>query len=432
MKTIRWNPDRLRIPHSTLVVIMGGSWPSTQRFLQRHFSNPAWQLTMADCQTLLGEHGHDFSIYPQAWTLLQACLESRLALGGFTAVCCPPLYPHQYRNLQTLAVKAGIPTVFIYLHPPLTGCLRENERAPYPLEEGLLHAQHAALADDLGTFATYRLEALPDTLVILNDPETIRNLQVDLVPIREAWRHLDGPFDVIGFVGGQYSRLEAMFHHLGYQKRLGQFVHPEGRLPVFLGELIGPGGDNLETLRLAWQMIESEQALYVLGDGLLALSRYFQGQPFSDSRPELQENLLALIEQLSQSASLDRQAVATCVMQLYRRAAQFLVLDGGRLIALNTVPRSQRFSWDTPWKRWLWMHRPSDELRKQLDYQHRWVRPAANPWIVYCQNEVNHKRRGRSVPLSQAASLASLPTQSPAGYPCISTFQYPEGRVITM
>ena len=415
---------------------MGGSWPTTQRFLQQHFANPAWQLTMADCQALLGEHENDFSIYPQAWTLLQACLESRLALGGFTVVCCPALYSNQYQNLQALATQSRTATMFIYLHPPLNGCLWENKRTLRPMEEGLLHAQHQALAEDLGTLTTHGLAESPDTLVILNDPETIRNLQVDLLPIREAWRHLDGPFDVIGSVGGQYARLEALFYHLGYQKRLGQFFHPEGRLPIFLGELIGPGGDNLETLRLAWQMIESEKALYVLGDGLQVLSHYFQGQPITAARSDLEEDLLELIDQLSQAASLDRQAMATCVMQLYRRAAQFLVLDAGRLIAMKTVPRSRRFSWEAPWKRWIWTHqweRSSDELLRQLDYQHRWVRPAANPWIVYCQDKGKHPGSGgQSSPLFQSASLTALPTQNPAGQPCISTFQYPEGRLITV
>jgi len=49
-------------------------------------------------------------------------------------------------------------------------------------------------------------------------------------------------YDVIGDVHGQNLKLKALLVKLGYRVRHGAWRHPEGRVAVFVGDLIDRGG----------------------------------------------------------------------------------------------------------------------------------------------------------------------------------------------
>src|SRR5690606_8923817 len=88
-----------------------------------------------------------------------------------------------------------------------------------------------------------------------------------------AYMHLvkklpDTPLDIIGDVHGELSALVRLLAHLGYD---GDGNHPQGRVPVFVGDLVDRGPDSYGVVRLVQQRVETGKALCILGNHELNL-----------------------------------------------------------------------------------------------------------------------------------------------------------------
>jgi hypothetical protein len=73
-------------------------------------------------------------------------------------------------------------------------------------------------------------------------------------------------YDVIGDIHGQFGKLAAMLHALGYRKRAGAFRHPDGRQAIFVGDLIDRGPLQEEVLTTVREMIDAGTAQCVMGN----------------------------------------------------------------------------------------------------------------------------------------------------------------------
>lgn len=86
--------------------------------------------------------------------------------------------------------------------------------------------------------------------------------------------------DVIGDIHGCYEEMMELFEKLGYTMENGVPVHPEGRFPVFVGDLTDRGPQSIEVIKIVYRMvIELELALYVPGNHCDKLYRFFKGNP---------------------------------------------------------------------------------------------------------------------------------------------------------
>lgn len=72
--------------------------------------------------------------------------------------------------------------------------------------------------------------------------------------------------DLIGDVHGHATQLHALLIKLGYRRSRGAHRHPEGRIAVFVGDLIDRGPEQVETIRLVQDMTETSSALCVMGN----------------------------------------------------------------------------------------------------------------------------------------------------------------------
>ncbi|MCR5815086.1 MAG: metallophosphoesterase [Desulfovibrio sp.] len=73
-------------------------------------------------------------------------------------------------------------------------------------------------------------------------------------------------FDIIGDIHGHLELLIQLLAKLGYQPSAGSWRHPEGRIAVFVGDLIDRGPSQVETVRTVRRMVEAGHALCCLGN----------------------------------------------------------------------------------------------------------------------------------------------------------------------
>lgn len=126
----------------------------------------------------------------------------------------------------------GLPAVALLATPmPLAELKRRNLRRPREVPEDILerfHERHAQVTVE------GLLEEGFDAVYTWGD-----NTQFQLMPSGTDGRHLRGPFVVIGDVHGCYHTLMNLLETLGFDQDL---LHPEGLIPVMVGDLHDKGG----------------------------------------------------------------------------------------------------------------------------------------------------------------------------------------------
>lgn len=100
------------------------------------------------------------------------------------------------------------------------------------------------------------------------------------------WRHVHGPFDIIGDVHGCAEELIALLGELGYAAKLegsgdarrAVTQQPGGRRAFFVGDLVDRGPNSPDVLRIVMDMIERGHALSVIGNHDHKFLRYLKGR----------------------------------------------------------------------------------------------------------------------------------------------------------
>ena len=79
-----------------------------------------------------------------------------------------------------------------------------------------------------------------------------------------------GALDIVGDIHGEYDALCTLLEHLGYDM---EGIHPQGRTLVFVGDFCDRGPNSPAVLALVQQLIQSGQAVAVLGNHEINLLR---------------------------------------------------------------------------------------------------------------------------------------------------------------
>jgi diadenosine tetraphosphatase ApaH/serine/threonine PP2A family protein phosphatase len=136
-----------------------------------------------------------------------------------------------------------------------------------------------------------------------------------------------GPaYDLVGDVHGCADELDALLTRLGWRLGQGAAEHPEGRVAVFVGDLVDRGPDTPRVLRRVMAMVETGSALCVQGNHEAKLLRALDGADVQTS-PGLQASL----DQLAREPAAFRSRVRDFLAALPWR----LVLDEGRLVVTH-------------------------------------------------------------------------------------------------
>lgn len=144
-------------------------------------------------------------------------------------------------------------------------------------------------------------------------------------------------YDFIGDVHGCYEELCDLFEELGYREENRVFIHPDGRIPVWIGDITDRGPASLKVIELVCKMVlQEKKAKYIPGNHCNKLYRYFQG-----NRVQLVHGLETTVAELKELPKDKQQRIARQFIALYNQAPLYLELpDAGAIAAHAGIKES--------------------------------------------------------------------------------------------
>ncbi|MFC4559349.1 bis(5'-nucleosyl)-tetraphosphatase PrpE [Virgibacillus kekensis] len=129
--------------------------------------------------------------------------------------------------------------------------------------------------------------------------------------------------DIIGDVHGCLNELKQLFGELGYFLEEGIYIHPDDRVPVFVGDITDRGPYSIETIRLVYRMVVAQdKAKYVPGNHCNKLYRYFLG-----NKVQLKHGLETTVAEYKALPEDEQEIVRSQFMELYEKAPLYLTLQ---------------------------------------------------------------------------------------------------------
>lgn len=128
--------------------------------------------------------------------------------------------------------------------------------------------------------------------------------------------------DVISDVHNCYYELTQLFIKLGYEEKNGIYIHPERRVPVFVGDIIDKGPAPLLTYNLVKRMVMGGWAKMVRGNHEDKLGRWAQGKDV-----KLNNGLDKTVAEF-QLNEVSKKSIVEFVFFL----PYFMILDEGKLV----------------------------------------------------------------------------------------------------
>ena len=137
-------------------------------------------------------------------------------------------------------------------------------------------------------------------------------------------------FDIIGDIHGCFLELTRLFERLGYRWQENIPVHPNGRIPVFLGDLTDRGPASLAVIELVHALIMKNMAYYAPGNHCNKLYRFFLGR-----KVKIANGLETTVVEYDLLPPRAQKRIRHKFMELYESAPLYLLLDDGKLVVAH-------------------------------------------------------------------------------------------------
>jgi len=164
----------LDLPPGALVLLVGPAGSGKSTLAARHFSS-AQILASDDYRAAVSGDATDQSATREAFRLLHADLERRLAAGQLTVVDATNVQGWARRPLLAAAARHGRPTVALVLALPVEVSLARNAaRATGRVPSSAVRRQDGFLRSSLTRLGEEGYESV----VVLSDPDQVERLEV--------------------------------------------------------------------------------------------------------------------------------------------------------------------------------------------------------------------------------------------------------------
>ncbi len=318
----------LRFPAVALVLLVGPAGSGKSTFADRHFQ-PTEVLSSDRCRAMVSDDETRQDINEDAFGLLHYWLNLRLKNRRFTVVDSTALKPASRERLLAIAAQHRVPVYALALDVPLEECVRRDSARERQVGRKVIERQYA-------TFEQVKRELAKEARLKgyhLVPLEEIGSLNIE----RGGLAQTSARFDVIGDVHGCYLELADLFEKLGYQWDTQELpVHPQGRIPVFVGDLTDRGPDSPKVLRLVVEMVAADRALFVPGNHDDKLFRMLKGNKVTRSH-----GLDLTEQQLKELPEVEQSALTTDTMTYLAGAPPYLILDEGKLVVAHAGIREE-------------------------------------------------------------------------------------------
>jgi protein phosphatase len=332
----------ISIPKLSLVVLIGPSGSGKSTFARKHFLST--EILSSDaCRSMISDDENNQAITNEAFALLHYVAAQRLALGRLTVVDATNVQPDARAPLVTLARKYHCLPVAIVLNLPEEICHERNRQRPErSFGPHVVRNQRSQLRRSLKGL---KREGFRHVFV-LESLDEVEAAVIERVPLWNDRTQDHGPFDIIGDVHGCADELEQLLERLGYGKVVVaghepgwsnvNYVHPEGRKAVFVGDLVDRGPRVLDTLSIARNMVKSGSALCVPGNHDMKLLKKLNGRDVQITHGLAQS--LAEIDALPDEV---RAPFTKSLAEFLDALVSHYVLDDGRLVVAHAGMKAE-------------------------------------------------------------------------------------------
>lgn len=313
----------LTLPPLALVILCGGSGSGKSTWARKHFASS--QIVASDnCREAILDDAANQSANDDVFALFHQLIEFRLKHRRFTVADSTALKPKARAGLLALAQKWKVPTIVIAFDVPLDEAKRRDARRERRNVGERVVERHRQQFEQ--ALVELKKEKSLTALHVLT-PE-----QMDLVAVERLKAPTDGmQFDVIGDVHGCLEELHELFAKLGYETgEDGLPRHPEGRMPVFVGDLADRGPDSPGALRLCVDLVAAQAGLFVPGNHDAKLFRMLHGNNVKKTH-----GLDLTDEQLNALPEAERERLITDILAFLEPQPVYLILDSARLVVAH-------------------------------------------------------------------------------------------------
>ncbi len=312
----------LHLPELSLVLLIGPSGAGKSTFARRLFL-PTEIISSDACRAVVSDDEGDQSVTPQAFELLHFILRQRLALGRLCVVDATNLDPADRAKLIALAREYHVlPAAIVFRIDEKTCAARNAARPDRDFGPHVLRRQCSQLRRGLKGIKREGFRSL----TVFRTPEEAD--AVTSILRDKLWNNrMDqaGPFDIIGDIHGCYPELLELLEKLGWRVENHIARHPEGRILIFVGDLVDRGPDSPNVLRLAMASCAAGTALCVPGNHDVKFLRWLNGKKVQPTH-----GLADTIAQL-EADPIDHRDLTAFLDGL----VSHYVFDGGKLVVAH-------------------------------------------------------------------------------------------------
>jgi protein phosphatase len=325
--------QELKIPHLSLVVLVGVSSSGKSTWARKHFL-PTEVVSSDHCRALVSDDENNQGVSPEAFRVLNLIVEERLRLGRLTVVDATNVKKEARQPFLELAKKHHVLPVAVAFKISERICAERNtQRADRHLAPHVLQQQAMNFRRSLGHLQEEGFAKVH----VFESVEAVEQTRIQRVPLWCDRRSESGPFDIIGDVHGCRNELETLLKKLGCRRdETNIHLPPEGRRIIFLGDLVDRGPDSVGVLKLVLDLVEAGRAFWLPGNHDDKFYRHLKG-----NRVKISHGLADTIQQLEALAPEERQALTERYLRHYRRLVDHFILDGGKLVVAHAGMKAE-------------------------------------------------------------------------------------------